>query len=53
MVVANDQRIDRRYVEIRNGVLSLLALQTPVAGDVRLDVRAVVSRRPLGSTGVP
>ncbi len=36
MVVADDRRIDRRYLEIHSGVLSLLALQTPVAGDLRI-----------------
>ncbi len=36
MVVADDQRIDRRYLEIHQGVLSLLARQAPVAGDLRI-----------------
>jgi phosphate transport system protein len=35
-VVADDKRIDGRYLEVHHGVLSLLALQTPVAGDLRL-----------------
>ena len=30
-VVADDDRIDGRYLEIHQGVLSLLARQTPVA----------------------
>jgi phosphate transport system protein len=36
MVVADDDRIDRRYLEIHDGVLSLLARQAPVAGDLRI-----------------
>ncbi len=36
MVIAGDERIDRRYVEVHQGVLSLLARQAPVAGDLRL-----------------
>ncbi|MEY2514412.1 MAG: phosphate transport system protein [bacterium] len=35
-VIADDERIDGRYLEVHQGVLSLLALQTPVAGDLRL-----------------
>ncbi len=35
-VVVDDDRIDRRYMEIHQGVLSLLARQAPVAGDLRL-----------------
>lgn len=35
-VVADDARIDGRYLEVHQGVLSLLALQAPVAGDLRL-----------------
>ncbi len=35
-VVADDDRIDGRYLEVHQGVLSLLALQSPVAGDLRL-----------------
>jgi phosphate transport system protein len=35
-VVADDDRINRRYREIHNEALSLLARQTPVAGDLRL-----------------
>lgn len=37
-VVADDERIDGRYLEVHQGVLSLLALQAPVAGDLRLVV---------------
>ena len=36
MVVADDDRINRRYREIHDDALSLLARQTPVAGDLRL-----------------
>jgi len=36
MVITDDDRIDRRYVEIHQGVLSLLARQAPVAGDLRV-----------------
>jgi phosphate transport system protein len=36
MVIANDDRIDGRYLEVHQGVLSLLALQAPVATDLRV-----------------
>ena len=36
LVVMEDDRIDGRYLEVHQGVLSLLALQAPVAGDLRL-----------------
>src|SRR5690348_8174144 len=36
MVVADDDRIDGRYLEVHQGLLSLLARQAPVAGDLRL-----------------
>jgi phosphate transport system protein len=36
VVVADDDRIDGRYLEVHQGVLSLLALQAPVATDLRL-----------------
>jgi len=36
MVIADDDRIDGRYLEVNQGILSLLALQAPVAGDLRL-----------------
>jgi phosphate transport system protein len=36
LVIADDDRIDGRYLEVHQGVLSLLARQTPVAGDLRL-----------------
>jgi phosphate transport system protein len=35
MVIHDDDRIDGRYLEIHQNVLSLLARQTPVAGDLR------------------
>jgi phosphate transport system protein len=36
MVVADDDRIDGRYLEVHQGLLSLLARQAPVAGDLRI-----------------
>jgi phosphate transport system protein len=36
MVVADDDRIDGRYMEVHQSILSLLALQAPVATDLRL-----------------
>jgi phosphate transport system protein len=36
MVIADDDRIDGRYLEVHQGLLSLLALQAPVATDLRL-----------------
>ena len=35
MVISDDDRIDGRYLEVHQGVLSLLALQAPVATDLR------------------
>lgn len=35
-VIAGDDEIDRRYLDIERGVLDVLALQTPVASDLRL-----------------
>jgi phosphate transport system protein len=35
-VIAFDDEVDRRYVEIEEGIQELLARQTPVAGDLRL-----------------
>ena len=35
MIVANDDLVDGRYLEVHQTVLSLLALQAPVAGDLR------------------
>jgi len=36
IVIHDDDRIDGRYLEVHQGVLSLLALQAPVAGDLRV-----------------
>jgi phosphate transport system protein len=36
LVIADDDRIDGRYLEVHQGLLSLLALQAPVATDLRL-----------------
>jgi len=36
MVVLDDDRVDGRYLEVHQGILSLLARQAPVAGDLRL-----------------
>ena len=35
-VIIFDDEVDRRYIDIENGVQSLLARQTPVASDLRL-----------------
>ena len=35
-MIADDDRIDGRYLEVHQGILSLLALQAPVAGDLRI-----------------
>src|SRR5215831_16135339 len=36
IVIHDDDRIDGRYLEVQQGILSLLARQAPVAGDLRL-----------------
>jgi phosphate transport system protein len=36
IVISDDDRIDGRYMEVHQGILSLLALQAPVASDLRL-----------------
>jgi phosphate transport system protein len=36
LVITDDDRIDGRYLEVHQGVLSLLARQAPVASDLRL-----------------
>ena len=46
MVVADDDRIDGRYLEVHQGILSLLARQAPVAGDLRI-VAALLHVDPL------
>src|ERR671939_2181479 len=35
IVINDDDRIDGRYLEVQQGILSLLALQAPVASDLR------------------
>jgi len=35
IVINDDDRLDGRYLEVHQGILSLLALQAPVAGDLR------------------
>jgi phosphate transport system protein len=35
-VIADDDRIDGRYLEVHQGILSLMARQAPVASDLRL-----------------
>jgi phosphate transport system protein len=36
LVIQDDDRLDGRYLEVHQGILSLLALQAPVAGDLRI-----------------
>ena len=36
MVIEGDDRIDGRYLDVHQGILSLLARQAPVASDLRL-----------------
>jgi len=36
LVIADDDRIDGRYMEVHQGILTLLATQAPVAGDLRV-----------------
>ena len=36
LVIEDDDRIDGRYLEVHQGVLSLLARQAPVASDLRV-----------------
>jgi phosphate transport system protein len=36
IVVHDDDRIDGRFLDVHQGILSLLALQAPVAGDLRV-----------------
>jgi phosphate transport system protein len=36
LIIDDDDRIDGRYLEVHQGILSLLARQTPVATDLRL-----------------
>ena len=39
IVILDDDRLDGRYLEVHQGILSLLARQAPVAGDLRLSRR--------------
>ena len=43
IVIDDDDRIDGRYLEVHQGILSLLALQAPVAGDLRWSRRCCTS----------
>ncbi len=36
LIIAEDDRLDGRFLEVHQAILSLLALQAPVAGDLRL-----------------
>ena len=36
LVILDDDQIDGRYLEVHQGILSLLALQQPVASDLRV-----------------
>ncbi|MEA2296179.1 MAG: phosphate transport system protein [Solirubrobacteraceae bacterium] len=36
MVIADDDRVDGRFLEVHQSILSLLATQAPVAGDLRM-----------------
>ena len=36
MVIADDDRVDGRYLEVQQGILSLLATEAPVATDLRV-----------------
>ena len=36
MVIVDDDRVDGRFLEVHQSILSLLALQAPVAGDLRV-----------------
>jgi phosphate transport system protein len=36
IVILDDDRLDGRYLEVHQGILTLLARQAPVAGDLRL-----------------
>jgi phosphate transport system protein len=36
VIIAGDDEVDRRYLEVERSVLQLFALQTPVASDLRL-----------------
>ena len=53
MVIADDDRIDGRYLEVHQGILSLLALQAPVAGDLRMVAALLHLIKPHGAHGRP
>jgi phosphate transport system protein len=41
IVIQDDDRIDGRYLEVHQGILSLLALQAPVASDLRIVLSSI------------
>lgn len=51
LIVMSDQRIDARYLDLHSGVLSLLALQAPVAADLRLATSLLYIARHLERMG--
>lgn len=51
LIVMSDQRIDARYLDLHGGVLSLLALQAPVAQDLRLATSLLYIARHLERMG--
>src|ERR1700721_1793951 len=51
MVVVDDDRIDGRYLEVHQGVLSLLARQAPVATDLRIVAALLHMIRCVGRMG--
>lgn len=51
LVVMADQRVDARYIDLHSGVLSLLTLQAPVAGDLRLATSLLYIARHLERMG--
>lgn len=51
LIVMSDQRIDARYLDLHSGVLSLLALQAPVAQDLRLATSLLYIARHLERMG--
>src|SRR5919197_1128157 len=50
-VILDDDRLDGRYLEVHQGILSALALQAPVAGDLRLVAPLLQPIKPLERTG--
>src|SRR5215813_2697049 len=51
MVISDDDRIDGRYLEVHQGILSLLARQAPVATDLRLVAARLVVIKHVGRMG--